>query len=135
MSPLLSDHDVTPNVKLLRLVLGHIEMAPCTWDQEHWRRKAECGTVMCFAGWACTLAGGHWYAPSDGHLRSWLLAEDEDDRDLLFAFTRDAVIAARYRARRVLGLYEEQAHRLFSHDNTLEDLHRIVDEICSGATS
>lgn len=130
----LSDHG--PNVDLLRLTLKHIEMAPCTWDQEHWRRKAPCGTVMCFAGWACTLAGGRWYAAADAHLRDVLIAEQGDEEDYETTDVNgDEVVSAADRARRVLGLTWEQANWLFVETNTLPDLHRIVDEICSGVAS
>jgi hypothetical protein len=133
VSPHLSDHG--PNVALLRLTLKHIEMAPCTWDQEHWRRKAECGTVMCFAGWACTLAGGHWYTPADENWRSVLRAEDADEEANLIPLSGGPVVEADARARRVLGLHDWQAKVLFRHTNTLPDLHRIVDEICTGVAS
>jgi hypothetical protein len=133
VSPHLSDHG--PNVALLRLTLKHIEMAPCTWDQEHWRRKAPCGTVMCFAGWACALAGGHWYGPADSVYREVLKAEaDDEETDNVFPLRLGPVIEAAARARRVLGLDAWQAKVLFRHTNTLPDLHRIVDEICGVAS-
>jgi len=119
---------MTPNVALLRLTLKHIEMAPCTWDQQEWRRKAECGTVMCFAGWACTLAGGQWYRASDHVFRSFLKAEDDDERP-------SGMVPAESRAKRVLGLTWQQANMLFHDSNTLADLHRIVDEICAEVES
>lgn len=133
MSPHLSDHG--PNVALLRLTLKHIEMAPCTWDQEHWRRKAECGTVMCFAGWACTLAGGRWHTPADEFWRDVLKAEDGDEADNVIPLHKGPVIEAYARGRRVLGLTGPQAADLFRYTNTLSDLHRIVDEICAEVTS
>lgn len=50
---------MTPNTDLAYAVLDHIDAHPDAWDQRHWLRSAdnECGTVACFAGWACLLAG------------------------------------------------------------------------------
>jgi len=127
---------MTPNVELLRLTLKQIEAEPHAWDQTNWRtQNPGCGTVMCFAGWAVTLAGGNWYSSAADAHRSWLFAEEGDDRGDLMAFTRGVVIGARWRARRVLGLDGDQADRLFAHDNTLADLNRIVDELCAGVES
>lgn len=125
MSPHLSDHG--PNVALLKLTLCHIDMNKVTWDQETWRR--------CFGGWACTFAGGRWYAPANSALRDALYAEDGDEPENVFPLAGGRVIEAYARAHRVLGLTWEQSNELTRHTNTLPDLHRIVDEICAGVAS
>lgn len=118
---------MTPNVKLLKLVLGHIDMNKVTWDQGSWRR--------CFGGWACTFAGGHWYGPADGVHRDFLVAVPADDPADLVTFREGLAIGAYCRATRVLGLDRQQAFLPFHAGNTLADLHRIVDEICAGVES
>lgn len=38
-------------------VVGAIEANPAQHSQSMWAQQNECGTTMCFAGWAVTLAG------------------------------------------------------------------------------
>lgn len=65
--------DPVPNVELLKRVRKHIDRHPDKWDQYTYRDVYECGTVMCFAGWAVQLSGGRWI----------------DDTDLIHADSRD----------------------------------------------
>lgn len=44
------------NLDLLKKTYVHISKNPEEWNQGTWR----CGTGMCFAGWAVTLAGRLW---------------------------------------------------------------------------
>lgn len=125
-----------PNVDLLNRTLAHIEANPDEWDQHTWRRKTECGTAMCFAGWAVTFSGGQWTEPAVeipdpiGYDRShFLTAEPEDYADEAC----NAAIPVDDRACRVLGLTSKQADRLFWGGNTLADVREIVAEICATA--
>lgn len=111
-----------PNVKLLRTTLAHIEAEPEKWDQKDWR----CGTGMCFAGWAATLAGGKWAYGPDETGRDMLAAEPEDDE----LSRRLGTIQAADRAQRLLGLNEWDADELFDGGNDLDDLRRIVESLC-----
>lgn len=117
----------TPNVALLRQTLAHIEANPDEWNQRHWR----CGTGMCFAGWAATLAGGQWYEDDQSVHRDELIAEDGDTGE----YDHGGVITVHVddRARRILGLDEGQAERLFDAVNNLHDLRRIVGELTEDA--
>jgi hypothetical protein len=46
-----------PNMGKVYAVLDRIEADPEHWDQGKWSQIKECGTAMCFAGWACKLEG------------------------------------------------------------------------------
>lgn len=117
----------TPNVDLLRRTLAHIEANPDEWDQTHWR----CETAMCFAGWACDLAGGQWYEDDPtGMYRDELIAEDGDTGPYMHSRNGVRTIHVDDRARRVLGIDEPQADRLFDAVNNLHDLRRIVGALC-----
>ena len=112
-----------PNLDLYDRALAHITAHPEQWVQEEYR----CGTGMCFAGHTAVLAGGRWLYP--GHPRSDLLvAEPGDPEEDIW----DACISAHDRARRLLGLTEEQADRVFVGTNTLDDLRRYRDLLARG---
>ncbi|MEV4093849.1 hypothetical protein [Streptosporangium saharense] len=124
-------HDPTPggpavtiNTDLLRRTLEQIENHPETWCQADYR----CGSGMCFAGWTCQLAGGTWAADSEAPLGECLIAEPDEEE----TFTHDdlLLISAHTRARRLLGLDEQQADELFYGRNTPADLRRMVTELC-----
>lgn len=121
------------NVALLKKTLETIELDQIHWDQNQWRASDdECGTTMCFAGWAALLAGGTWYLPqpvegTDRRLNDLLIAEDGEG-DLLIAYpTQVRCVSARDRAQRVLGLDEVEAGDLFSAEMGLEELEDYVD--------
>lgn len=112
------DYELTPNAPLLLKTLHHIEAFPQQWDQGVYR----CGTAMCFAGTACDLDGGVWL---------------EDDEDCLAPREDDDLgevglggIHAGNRARRILGLSNRQAAELFAASNSLNDLRRVVGDLC-----
>lgn len=116
-----------PNVKLLRETLAHIEAEPRKWYQPDWR----CGTGMCFAGWAVTLAGGQWKHGPDEAGSDLLVVEPGDsefDR-------RVGSTMAMTRAQRLLGLTEDQADELFDGSNDLDNLRRIVEGLCAEEAS
>jgi hypothetical protein len=69
-----------------------------------------CATAACAAGWACLLAGDQ--PTSDSSVRTW------DDHGM----------RADSRARRLLGLDEEDALTMFHEDNTLDDVLYLLDE-------
>lgn len=49
--------DTKPNAELAYRVLDHIDAHPKLWRQSVYIGPSECGTVACFAGWACMLSG------------------------------------------------------------------------------
>lgn len=63
----------TPNAELAYKVLDHIDAHPEQWNQGVYIGKAECGTVACFAGWACLLSGEEPRFPDDRPLTDMLL--------------------------------------------------------------
>lgn len=113
------------NTALLLRTLAHIEANPHQWYQATWR----CETALCFAGWAVTLAGGRWLTKPGDRFDQFLAPEPDDPKEDIG--TRGVHI--RRRAKRLLGLDEEQADRLFASCNTLEDLREIVAELCGEA--
>ena len=111
-----------PNAPLLLKTLAYIETHPEEWDQTVWF----CGSAACFAGHAVLLDGGK--VSND----RWLLPrEDDPPADRWDA--RDGEVYVELRARRILGLTEEQAERLFASYNTLDELRaqvfRLVGDI------
>lgn len=100
------------NVALLRETLAHIEADPGSWQQRNWytppQRGTDCGSAMCFAGWAAVLDEPAVIQTADPH--EWLIG--------------DVTIATHARTRLGLGL--QQGTILFDGDNTLPMLQRIV---------
>ena len=121
----------TPNVALLRQTLAKIEALPDLWNQHRYR----CGTGMCIAGWGCELAGGRWLHAPDGFWPDLLVAETGDDPEIIRRLDDRDVIDVGIRARRIFGLTYSQAEVLFDAENDLDDLRRIVGELCAGAES
>jgi hypothetical protein len=111
------------NKDLLRETLAYIEVHPEEWDQRQWI----CGTSACFAGRACLLSGaqpcdwgGKVVQPNDEEETGLVVAQDSDS-------TR--AIGVGEMARRLLGLTDDQADRLFHLDNDLEDLRYLVGKL------
>jgi hypothetical protein len=127
----------TPNVELLKRTLAKIETLPVRENEQSWDQTAyRCETGMCFAGWTCELTGGQWAGPVFNSLSSFLVATPDDNPDELTTVSGGpAVIRARHRAQRVLGLDADQSIYLFSEYNTLDHLRRIVAELCEQADS
>lgn len=109
-----------PNVELLDRTLAAVRRAARRglWDQRYWHVEEDCGTVMCFAGYAATCARREWQGPSE-----WFVLNGRD------SFGRRRWIHVRDAAQIDLGLMDDEADALFSHRNTLCDLSRIVREI------
>lgn len=112
--------DPMPNAPLLLKTLHHIEAHPEEWVQETWH----CGTTACYAGHAVIIDGGEWYP----HGSALLIARDDDPAEDVWhdPCGSTSVIQVAHRARHILGLTHEQAVRLFSYDNTLDDLRAEV---------
>jgi hypothetical protein len=123
------DMETRPNKELLRKTLATIKANPEHWDQSTWR----CETGMCFAGWSAHLAGGRWISPAENLQRSHLLVSEPKD-DLLCPSNECRPVSVLYRAQRLLGLAFHQAADLFASTNTMEDLERIVAELCNDTT-
>lgn len=129
------------NVKLLDATMAEVRKAARrktgqVWDQNHWRAPlgdstGECGTAMCFAGWAAQLDGGRWLSWREEW--AWLRARKGETPEVV---TPDGqpLVHVRERAERRLGLTEQEASELFSVRNTLSDLSRLVRDIKSGKT-
>ena len=127
---------LTPNVPLLRRTLAHIETKPDTWEQSSWRSQchAGCGTAYCFAGWAVVLHGGKFAVGDAGELADTVVPAGADpaDRDQ-WRFVADY-------AAEILGIPGDECGdwmdlpELFESHNDLEDLRRIVAELCGEAS-
>lgn len=115
----------TPNVALLRQTLAHIEAHPEQWNQEMWAN--ECGTAFCFAGHAVLQAGCHILASRETVEWSTIPSEIATAAFPL----RGSAPSIRAVAMRLLGLDDGQALTLFCGDNSLDDLERIVDDLCA----
>lgn len=110
--------DPIPNGPLLRQTLTWIRTYPSMWNQRAYRTVYDGGrATMDYAGWACTLAGGRWISTTD-----YLASVPADE-------TEDLGVYCPIRARRVLGLTEEQANDLFHASNNLRLIEDIVIEL------
>jgi len=116
-----------PNAELAYRALDHIDANPDQHDQRVWISKDSCGTVACLAGWVCLLAGDKpAYEPYGEDPETELVT-------VLSVGTPAYDMGVPRRAADLLGIpYDSTSlfgHRLFSADNTREDLGRIVAEI------
>jgi hypothetical protein len=100
-------NEPTPNLDLLDAVMDHIDQHPEEWNQGAWF----CGTAACFAGHSVLMNG--W-----GVVYDWGMVEKDGER-----------AGVERLARRLLGLTDEQADRLFDPGNTLDDLHSMVKQL------
>jgi hypothetical protein len=107
-----------PNAELAYKVLDQIDAHPEQWDQGVYLRAGYCGTVGCFAGWACLLSGEKPKASVDFdtiHLADGTRVPDRAEELL--------------RTSRYLDAGTDDERDLFSEYNTREDLGRLVAEI------
>lgn len=129
-----------PNVELLRRTLEHIEANPREWDQGKWAEdNYPCGTSHCFAGWAVVLSGAAFAQEADGIVSGRVVEPGQNPFDR--AEWRDV---AEYAAQ-ILGLPAPETPvketgqisgaipLLFDACNDLDDLRRIVGELCEQA--
>jgi hypothetical protein len=105
---------VGPNIPVLEAVMTQIKDHPELHDQGSWFAETDCGTAMCFAGWACHLSGMK-------QLRM----------DCHFVHTPWGEMTARRAAQRVLGLTEEQQAVLFSGGNSRAMLELMVKDLAN----
>lgn len=128
------------NIELLEKTMQHIETHPEDWNQETWR----CGTGMCFAGHAATLAGREWASENpDGDNSMMILAKPDEFDSASFEETYShktgrwtttdrKVVLVEDVARSELGLAEDEAEIMFEPDNTKADLRKMVDNLKAG---
>lgn len=128
----VTDPAPTPNVPLLKQTLAHIEAHPTAWNQDAWCEETDCGTAYCFAGHAIVLHGAHFAVDQDGDaLGEWVAPPGRDPAD------KDLWVPTAAYAAKLLGLRMPYGvlPPLFQASNTLDDLRRMVDEICQEAGS
>lgn len=103
---------VMRNVELLEKTMQHIMDHPETHNQRMWVNG--CGTVGCFAGWAC------------------LLSPEITLEELYFTFPDGSQSHTQDAAMRVLGLTYKEADNLFSEDNSRAMLQLIFKDLVNG---
>jgi hypothetical protein len=118
------------NAELLLTTLEHIDANRSQWDQGDWR--------TCFAAHACLLAGGRWAIPEATRPElAMLLKPARGDRRNVVTVEVDGCevrgTPVSVRARRVLGLTDGQASRLFRASNDLHTLFFLVSELVEQA--
>ena len=101
------------DIPLARKTLEHIEAHPEEWNQGDWI----CESGMCYAGHAAHLAG----AELVGALATFTA--------YAFGPESERGIHVSDYARRVLGLGDGEAQRMFYGENTLEDLRGMVESL------
>jgi hypothetical protein len=126
------------NKELLRETLQDIKGNPKHWNQRQWH----CGSSHCFAGFVeCKLRK---HAIEEKTPVSWSIENKQMLIDVLYAnnlgdperIEKLAELYPNFGNHRLLpqvalGLNTGQAMKLFSIHNTLEDLERIVEELCA----
>ncbi|MEV0616087.1 hypothetical protein AB0I81_22430 [Nonomuraea sp. NPDC050404] len=121
------------NTELLTGTLQHIDANRGDWYQGCWR--------SCIAGHAVALAGGKWATDAVHPLHFVLVPEDDDlTKDVRTYGPADGwdgeplqAVPVQARAKRVLGLDDDQAFRLFASTNDLPRLYTIVSDLCEQA--
>jgi hypothetical protein len=104
------------NTELLEQTMTAIRDNPELHNQSWFYTPTECGTAMCFAGWACHLAGMEQVQPLSGS--SWVKTPDG------IKTAHDAAISA-------LGLTTPQGNALFSGGNTVGMLEAMVKDLAN----
>jgi hypothetical protein len=99
--------------RTMQQIMDHPELhAQYTWVGE----TTECGTAMCFAGWACVLHGYKVEARAQG---TWI-------------YDRNQTVPIPATARRLLGLTGMEASTLFDGNNTRPMLQAMVKDLVNG---
>lgn len=104
------------NVELLNKTMTYIKDHPESWDQAYWIINNYCGTVGCFAGWACMLSGADIKIPQKNAYYGTIQVNGTTRNVQDFA-------------REVLGLDSAKSGALFCSDNSMEDLERMVKHL------
>jgi hypothetical protein len=124
--------NVKPNATELRRVLAHVEANQDQWEQDNYRvdladfDDGRCGTAYCFAGWKAQLDGVKWKYPLHDFFPDVIALPDGSEA------SADAYAA------QALGIEHTRdcgEIPLFEAHNTLDDLRRIVAELCAEAES
>lgn len=118
---------------LLDAAIAQIEQHPETWRQSALR----CETGMCVAGHGADLAGGRWATGRSDDFAGYLLPEEDDPPGDVwdYPFLDGPLVAAWNRAKRLMGLTDDQADDLFAIGNTLADIRLIRDELAARGLS
>ncbi|MBG0818782.1 hypothetical protein [Planomonospora sp. ID82291] len=117
------------NIPLLLATMRHIETHPDLWWQEDHRGPGPDGDILDFAARAADLAGGRWaYDPIQrgAATQNYLEPEPGDDMSRAEPIDGRLLIGVWERAKRILGLDDEDAAELFRPDADLEDLQAVV---------
>ena len=147
------------NIELMDQMLETLRKFPERHDQGWWLSATDdnveglkrdeqgvitvdCGTTMCAAGWVSHLAGGQWVDTGR------LLAENDDDQDditkndivTVYAdndywhpiHRRFDTVTAYARAKRLLGLNDDEANSLFYVAGDLEGVEEVAAAIKQG---
>lgn len=135
----LARPQITPNVDLLWKTLAQVEEQPDLWRQTAFAVAlaqlfpGRCGTAHCFGGWAIILHGNTLNADNPGIVTP--LPGDHIDPAVTWDLVGGRTVMDTWAyAQHILGLTADQAGDLFNIRNTLDDLRRIVAELCGEAS-
>lgn len=113
------------NLDRLKLLRETVIANPDRWEQRNWAKKTECGTTLCFAGWAATLKGEELF---------WGFPETMQEDIQYYGFVITGTLANGRTisgvAKEWLGLDYDQADKLFYSDqfNGLDHLNELIAE-------
>lgn len=113
------------NLERLKLLRETVIANPDKWEQRNWAKKTECGTTLCFAGWAVTLKGEElfWGFPE-------AMQEDIQYYGFVITGTLESGRTISSVAQAWLDLDYDQADKLFYSDqfNGLDHLNELIAE-------
>ena len=155
-----------PNAELLQKTLEHIKENEAAWKQSVWREvpgldigmpqllPTMCGTAMCFAGEAITIAEPDAWLISTDDIKKAIKAKSDAEvmrkidnliekvkTDWQYSHSTEThpltgerfnVTSASQYAEHLLDLTRDQAAILFHENNDLDDLEEMVNRLISG---
>lgn len=122
------------NADLAREVMAWIAEHPKEHDQSTWARRtrthtdAEWNVTMCAGAAACVLAGAE-LAWNDGQYTAYASYVTPESLPEHARGTDPEMTYMGYAARRLMGLDDDTACRLFFHADTLDEIRAILDPL------
>lgn len=116
------------NTDLALDVWEQIKATPDKWNQNSWRRFDDCGTTMCFAGWAVQLSGMEFLSANNTYAD--LVIDPENGRRLseweASGYGGVPVSTVSVVAQNLLDLTDGQRAVLFGAENDLEEIRKVL---------
>lgn len=117
-------------MELRRRLRDHIAEYPEQLDNTWWRNGRARTATYCAGGTAICLDGGEW------HNDDYVIARSDDNTALVETLPSGVgLIHAYERARRILGLSDDEAAMLFRDDYGPDDVLEVLDDLIGEAVT